>query len=46
VTLTLEVVTCNWYATHHLIMMHVSMKLHEIIFKPLEVMVWTWKRDI
>jgi len=32
VTLTLEVGIYNWYATHHLVMMHVSMKFHVIIF--------------
>jgi len=31
-TLTLEVGTYNWYVTHNLVMMHVSMKFHEIIF--------------
>jgi len=44
VTLTLEVGTCNWYVTHRLVMMHVSMKfLHEIIFIRLEVVVQTRK---
>jgi len=31
VTLTLEVVTYKWYVTHRLMMMHVSMKFHEIL---------------
>jgi len=43
VTLTLEVGNCNWYATHCLVMMHVAMKFHGIIFKRLEVMVQTSK---
>jgi len=29
VTLTLEVGIYKWYATHCLVMMHVSMKFHE-----------------
>jgi len=32
-----------WYVTHRLVMMHVSMKVHEIIFVRLEVVVWTRK---
>jgi len=28
--LTLEVRTYKWHATHHLVMMHVSMKFHNI----------------
>jgi len=42
VTLTLEVVTYNWYATHHLVMVHVPMKFHEILFNCLEVVVLVW----
>jgi len=39
VTLILEVGTYKWHATHHLMMMHVSMKFHEILFNGLEVVV-------
>jgi len=46
VALTLEVGTYNWYATHCLVIMHVSMKFHEIIFIHLEVVVRTRKRHI
>jgi len=46
VTLTLEVGTYKWHSTHCQIIMHVSMKFHEIIFKRLEVMVRTRTRDI
>jgi len=31
VTLILVVGTCNWYVTHRLMMMHVSMKFQEIL---------------
>jgi len=31
VTLTFEVGTYKWHATHRLMMMHVSMKFHEIL---------------
>jgi len=30
-TLTLKVGTYKWHVTHHLMMMHVSMKSHEIL---------------
>jgi len=32
VTLTLEVGIYKWYMTHRLVMMHMSMKFHEILF--------------
>jgi len=32
VTLTLEVGIYKWYATHRLVMMHVSMKFYEILY--------------
>jgi len=44
VTLTLDIGTYKWYATHHLVMMHVSMKFQEILFLCLEVVVWTRKK--
>jgi len=31
VTLTLEVGTYKWHVIHHLVMMHVSIKFHEIL---------------
>jgi len=31
VTLTLDVGTYKWHATHHLVMIHVSMKFHKIL---------------
>jgi len=34
VTLDLDIGIYKWYMTHHLVMMHVSMKFHEIIFVP------------
>jgi len=40
---TLEVGTCKWYATHHLVMMHVSMKFHKFLFNCLKVVVSTKK---
>jgi len=43
VTLSLEVGTYKWHATHRLVMIHVSMKFHEIIFIHLEVVVRTKK---
>jgi len=43
-TLTLEVGTYKWHTTHRLVMMHVSMKFHEILFIHLEVVVWTRKK--
>jgi len=46
VTLTLEGGNYNWYATHRLVMMHASMKFHEIIFIRLEVVVRTKKKHI
>jgi len=46
VTLTLEVGIDKWYVTHRLVMMHVSMKFHEILFIHLEVVVRTRKRHI
>jgi len=33
VTLTLEVKTYQEHATHHLMMMHVSIKFHEILME-------------
>jgi len=44
VTLTLEVEIYKWYATHRLVMTHVSVKFHEILFIHLEVVVWTRKK--
>jgi len=44
VTLTLEVGIYKWYATHHLVMMHVSMTFHEILFIHLEVVIRTRKK--
>jgi len=46
VTLTLEIGTYKWHATHRLVMMNVSMKFHEMIFIRLEVVVRTRKRHI
>jgi len=43
VTWTLEVGICKWHVTHRLVMMHVSMKFHEIFFVCLEIVVWTRK---
>jgi len=43
VTLTLEVGIYKWYATHRLVMMHVSMKFHEILIS-LEVVIQTRKK--
>jgi len=40
VTLTLEVGIYKWYATHRLVMMHVSIRIHKIISIRLEVVVW------
>jgi len=37
--MTLDIGICMWYATHRLVMMHKSMKFHEILF-----VVWTSKR--
>jgi len=34
----------KWYTTHHLVMMHVSMNFHEIVFVHLEVVVRTTKK--
>jgi len=45
-TMTLQVGTYKWYATHRLVMMHVSIKFHEIIFIRLEVGVRKMKRYI
>jgi len=42
-TLTLEVGIYKWYATHRLVMLHVSMKFHEILFICLEVVIQTMK---
>jgi len=39
VTLTLEVGIYKWYATHGLVMMHVSMKFLKILFNCLEIVV-------
>jgi len=44
VTLTLEVGIYKWYATHRLVMTHVSMKFYEIIFICLEVLIQTRKK--
>jgi len=41
---TLEVGIYKWYATHCLVIMHVSMKFHEIIFIRLEVVIRTRKK--
>jgi len=44
VTLTLEVGIYTWYVTYRLVMTHVSLKFHEIIFIRLEVVVRTIKK--
>jgi len=44
VTLILDIGTYKWNATHHLVMMHASMKFHEILFKRLDVVVRTKKK--
>jgi len=44
VTLTLEVGIYKWYVTHHLVMLHVSMKFHEILFIHIEVVIQTRKK--
>jgi hypothetical protein len=41
VTLTLKRETANWDATRHLVMIHVAMKLRQIIFSGSEVTVRT-----
>jgi len=41
---TLEIGTYKWNATHCIVMMHASMKFHEILFICLEVVVWTRKK--
>jgi len=44
VSLTLEIIIYKWYATYRLVMTHVFMKFHEIIFIRLEVVVRTRKK--
>jgi len=41
-TLTMKVGIYKWFATHRLVIMHVTIKFHEIIFIRLEVVVGTY----